>query len=137
MRRLARMCIPVMVLIGIMLAGCGGDDSDDDANVAGTFRGTIQDSVAGTGTLTITLAQNGSDLTGTYQATFANPSNNGGGTVRGEVDGNAVTLTTSPSVPTACPFNATATVNGGQISGTYAAFNCTVAASGTVNLTRQ
>ena len=141
MRRLTYVGIGLVMMIWVVLAGCGGDDDKNDAHVAGTFRGTIQDSIAGTGTIIVTLAQDGSDLRGTYQTTFADPRNNGAGSVDGEVDGNAVTLTASPSVtpfvPTACPFNVTAIVNGDQISGTYAAFNCTVAVSGTVNLTRQ
>jgi hypothetical protein len=67
--------------------------------------------------VTVTLAQDGSDLTGTYQTTFANARNNGSGSVTGEVNGNAVTLTTTSSVPTACPFNVTATAQGSQITG--------------------
>jgi hypothetical protein len=142
MRRLTYMGIGLVTMIWVVLAGCGGDDDDNnDANVTGTFRGTIQDSIAGTGTITVTLAQDDSDLIGTYQTTFADPRNNSAGSVEGEVQGNAVTLTATPSVtplvPTACPFNVTAIVNGAQISGTYAAFNCTVAVSGSLTLTRQ
>jgi hypothetical protein len=142
MRRLTYVGIGLAMLIWVVLAGCGGDDDDkNDANVTGTFRGTIQDSIAGTGTITVTLAQDGNDLRGTYQTTFADPRNNGAGSVDGEVHGNGVTLTASPSVtsfvPPACPFNVTAFVNGAQISGTYAAFNCTVAVSGSLTLTRQ
>ena len=141
MRRLTYVGIG-LVMIWVALAGCGGDDDDNnDVNVAGTFRGTIQDSLAGTGTITVTLVQDGNDLRGTYQTTFADPRNNGAGSVDGEIHGNGVTLTASPSVrsfvPTACPFNVTAFVNGAQISGTYAAFNCTVAVSGSLTLTRQ
>jgi hypothetical protein len=141
MRRLTYIGIGLVMMSWVVLAGCGGDGDNNDTNVAGTFRGTIQDSIAGTGTITATLAQDGSDLRGTYQTTFADPRNNGAGSVDGEVRGNGVTLTASPSVtsfvPPACPFNVTAIVNGDQISGTYAAFNCTVAVSGTINLTRQ
>jgi hypothetical protein len=140
MRRLTYVGIG-LVMIWVALGGCDGDDEPHDANVAGTFRGTIQDSIAGPGTLTVTLAQDDSDLRGTYQTTFADPRNNSAGSVEGEVQGNAVTLTATPSVtpfvPTACPFNVTAIVNGDQISGTYAAFNCTVAVSGSLTLTRQ
>src|SRR4029450_7512365 len=122
MRRLTYVGIGLVMLIWVVLAGCGGDDDDDknDANVTGTVRGTIHDSIAGTGTITVTLAQDDSDLIGTYQTTFADPRNNGAGSVEGEVHGNALTLTATPSVPTACPFNVTAIVNGAQINGTYA-----------------
>ena len=98
MRRLTYVGIG-LVMIWVALAGCGGDDDENnDANVPGTFRGTIQDSIAGTGTITVTLAQDGNDLRGTYQTTFADPRNNGAGSVDGEVHGNGVTLTASPSV---------------------------------------
>jgi hypothetical protein len=43
----------------------------------------------------------------------------------------------TPSVPTTCPFNLTATLSGTTMSGTYAAYNCTVAESGTFTATKQ
>jgi hypothetical protein len=83
----------------------------------------IRDSVAGDGTLRFTISQSGSDISGTWQATFADPADNNGGTFSGTFDGQSVTLTTTPSNPTSCPFNATATLQGDdRFTGTYAAF---------------
>jgi hypothetical protein len=40
-------------------------------------------------------------------------------------------------VGTACPVNVTATIDGDEIRGTYAAFNCTVPETGNFTLTLQ
>ena len=48
MRRLTYVGIGLAMLIWVVLAGCGGDDDDkNDANVTGTFRGTIRWSLPG------------------------------------------------------------------------------------------
>jgi hypothetical protein len=59
-----------------------------------------------------------------------------GGSLSGTVTGSSLSVTLSPSDPLTCPFQVTATVNGNRITGTYAAFNCTVALSGSISLTR-
>jgi hypothetical protein len=125
----------VSVLL-LTLISCGGGD-DNELHLRGTYTGTVQDSRAGTGTIQITLAQSDSSVTGTVQTTFANSQFNNSGTFTGTVSGSSVTITFSPSNPTSCPYNATLTVNGNQLTGTYATFNCTVAASGSITLTRQ
>jgi hypothetical protein len=132
--------VAFVFVLALTLTSCGGDDDGDNpsGSLTGNYTGTIQDSLAGAGTLQATLSQAGSSLTGTFQTTFANPNNNGSGTISGTVNGTSVTLIITPSVPTACPFNATLTqVSSTQITGTYTALNCTVAESGTVNITRQ
>ena len=128
-------------LLVLALAGCsdgdGDDDNDDVLNFAGSYVGTIQDSVAGQGIIALTLAQSGTQLTGTGQTTFANPANNTSGSIEGEVIGTAATLMLIPSNAQSCPLRATVTLNGNQAAGTYAAFNCPVAFGGTLSLTRQ
>ena len=128
----------MLLSLGLALTflGCGGD-GDETPNIAGTYRGTVQDSVAGTGTIVTTIAQNDESLTGTFQTTFSNPANNNSGSVSGRINGSSVSLVVTPSNPTSCPFNVTANVNGATIQGTYAAFNCSRAVSGTLSLTRQ
>jgi hypothetical protein len=120
-------------VLGLALGGCGGDDDED--NLSGTFRGTIQDSLAGTGTLTVTLVQNDSTVTGTFQTSF--PEGNGGGSLSGTGDGDTFTLVLTPSQPFGCPLNVTGTIDGDAIQGTYAAFNCNVVETGSFTLTRQ
>lgn len=137
---MTRLVVFVFVVV-LTLTSCDGGDGDDSSpfgSLSGNYVGTLQDSVAGAGTVQATLSESGSSLSGTLQSTFANPQNNNSGTISGTVNGTSVTLTFTPSVPTSCPFNATLTqVSATQLTGTYAAFNCTVAVSGTVNITRQ
>ena len=119
------------------LPGCGGDDDGDDS-LSGTYVGTIQDAFAGTGTLQVTVSQSGSSLSGTFQSTFANPQQNNSGSISGTVNGEVVTVTLTPSVAAFCPFNATLTrEDDDELTGTYVAFNCTVADNGTIDITRQ
>jgi len=128
-------CILVLTLIS-----CGGDggNSSPFGSVSGNYAGTIQDSVAGAGTVKGTLSESGSSLSGTFQATSANQQQFLSGTVSGTINGTSITLTFTPSVPTSCPANITLNqVSATQLTGTYAAFNCTQADSGTINVTRQ
>src|SRR5215510_845136 len=87
--RLIRRASEIIVVLAVLLAGCGGG-GDDDVNVASTFRGTLQDNSVGTGTVTATLAQDGNDLTGTYQTMFPLLIFNSSGRVTGEVQGHDV-----------------------------------------------
>ena len=128
----------VCVLV-LTLTSCGGDggNSSPFGSVSGNYAGTIQDSVAGAGTVKGTLSESGSSLSGTFQATSANLQFLSG-TVSGTINGTSITLTFTPSVPTSCPANITLNqVSATQLTGTYVAFNCTQADSGTINVTRQ
>jgi hypothetical protein len=120
-------------VLGGGIVGCGGDDDED--NLSGTYRGTMQDSLVGTGTITATLAQTDSTVTGTFQTSF--PEGNGGGNVSGTRRDDALTLTVTPPQPPACPLTVTATIDGDKIQGTYATGDCPVVETGTVTLTRQ
>ena len=133
------MFICVLVLT---LTSCGGDggNSSPFGSISGNYAGTLQDSIAGAGTVQGTLSESGSSLSGMFQTTFTQSGRTvtSSGTVSGTVNGTSITLTLTPSDPTACPFNITLTqVSDTQLTGTYTAFNCTVAQSGTINVTRQ
>jgi hypothetical protein len=137
MRELERATIRLLgvlaCVIGLALVGCGGDDDED--NLSGNYQGTIQDSLVGTGTITATLVQNDSTVTGTFQTSF--PAGTSGGSLSGTRNGDAFTFILTPSQPLACPLNVAVTVDGDEIQGTYAAFNCPVAETGSFTLTRQ
>jgi hypothetical protein len=101
-----------------------------------TFRGTIQDSLAGPGTITVTLVQTGSTVTGTFQTSFA--AGTSGGNLSGTSDDDTFMLIFTPSQPLGCPLNVTAIIEndieGDEIQGTYAAFNCPVVQTGSFTL---
>ncbi len=137
-----------VVFVGVLvftLASCGGDgnDSSPSGSLSGNYAGTVQDNVVGDGTVKVTLTESNTSLSGTLQTTFVNPQRNpflrlDSGTVRGTVNGTTITLTFTPSVATACPYDVTFTqVSDTQLTGAYAASQCVVASSGTLNLTRQ
>lgn len=132
----------LLFLAVLFLAGCSasGGVSPDGFTYSGSWRGTIHDSLAGSGSLSASMSQTGRDIVGTWSATF--PDGTGGqftngGSLAGKIEGTSTLLQMYPSNPTTCPFNAVVTRNGARISGDYAAFNCIEAVTGTVSLTKQ
>lgn len=135
--------LPTVALILALLApACGDDDKSPAApsvpNVAGNWSGPVSDNYVGAGQLAMSVSQSGSALTGTWTSTYNTPGYNNGGALTGSINtSGSITATLTPAVPTSCPFNSTATVNGSQINGTYAAFNCSVVVAGTFSLTKR
>ena len=125
--------------LAVLATACGSSDpaAPSAPNVAGTWTGTVTDAVMGQGTVRLAISQTGSSLAGTWATTYANVTNNNGGSLTGTVSADNVTATLIPTTPTACPFNATATLNGRAMSGTYTAFNCAMAVSGSISVSRQ
>lgn len=127
-----------LILLPFILFGCASSsDSTPPIDIGGSWTGTIQDSIGGAGNFSITISQSGASVTGVWSSTFSNSNFNNGGSTSGTVDGNSVTFILSPSNPRSCPFNAIGTISGNQITGNYAAFNCTGAITGTFSVTRQ
>jgi hypothetical protein len=136
--------IPIMrsigfiALVGLVVVSCTNNSpTSPSANnpFSGTWVGPVVGQLAGTSRLT--LAQDGTALTGTWNVTYSNPSLNGSGTATGSANGDAITLTLQPSVPTQCPIAVTATVSGSRMIGTAVSFNCTLSSSGSIDLTKQ
>ena len=126
-----------LVLAVVLLAACASSPTGPTAfSYSGTWSGTINDSLGGPGTTSMTMSQSGSDIVGTWQATFTGGGNNGG-TLAGVINGQEVLIEMYPSDPSTCPFAAVAQRSGSTLAGTYAAFNCTVAVTGSVNVTKQ
>ena len=125
----------VLLSLCLVAAQCTDSPTSPSASLTGTWTGTIQDSLVGAGTARVTLAQSGSSLSGTWSFTAGADTNSG--SLSGSVTGSSLSAMLTPSVPTSCPFQVTATINGNTISGTYAAVNCTVPISGSLSLTRQ
>ena len=128
------------LLLVIALAPLAACDSDDNPMapsnpLTGTWTGTIDDNTGGMGTARVTLNQSGSTLTGTWATSL--PGSDNGGSLTGSVNGSALSIVLDTSDPTSCPFNLTATVNGNRMTGTYAAFNCSIVVTGSLDLTKE
>ena len=133
--------IPALVATTLFFAAACSTPSTP--TVTGQWSGTIADSAAGSGTLQATIAQSGSQLTGTWTSAFANASN--GGTVSGNLSGSTVSLTLTPGNSPTCAISLTTTVlylspmlaTQPVIAGPYASVNCGAAVTGSLTLTEQ
>jgi len=125
----------IVLALTSALLGCSGDDEPD---LTGTWTGTIQDSVAGTGTALFTFSQTGTNVSGTWQFTFQNPVNNSGGSLSGTAGDPAIALTLFAAQAPACSFTVVANFDDDDnFTGTYTAFNCTLLSSGSLDVHRQ
>ncbi|MGH7897036.1 MAG: hypothetical protein ACREQQ_03740 [Candidatus Binatia bacterium] len=91
----------------IAIVGCGDDDDDDDvfeSLLSGSYIGTIQDNIAGPGTLDVDITQSGSSYSGSFFARYANPGFDNSGTVSGTVSGNEITIIINSADPSVCDF---------------------------------
>jgi hypothetical protein len=131
---------PMLLLVGVLFISSCGSDSEtgpSPTSFTGTWNGTAQDSVAGAGVFTATLAETLSSLTGTWRIAFPQAGFDNGGSLGGTVSGNSAQAELQPSVPKACPFNLTVNITGSTMRGTYASFNCTGTITGSISATRQ
>ena len=127
--------MPLALVMAFSVSACG---SPTEPSLSGTWRGTAQDNIGGSGTFEVTLAQTSSNISGTWLIAFpSNPALDNGGSLSGTISGSSLSATLSPSNPNGCPFNLTATVSGTVLSGTYASFNCVIAITGSFNATKQ
>jgi len=126
-----------LFLLAVVLSACtSSEPSTTPFSYSGTWAGSINDSLGGPGTISTTMSQSGSNLVGTWQAAFSGGGNNGG-TLAGTINGQEVLIELYPSDPSSCPFAVVGQRSGTTISGTYAAYNCTIAITGSVNVTKQ
>ena len=123
----------IVCLFVLALTACGGSSPNGPSgtNFSGTWSGTVTDNVVGTAPARVTLTQSGNSLSGTWSA------GGNSGQLAGSLTGSAVSATLSPSDPRSCPFTMNTTVSGNRMTGTYASFNCRVAASGTIDVSKQ
>jgi hypothetical protein len=127
----------VGIVLSISLAACGGTGGLGSFNYSGSWAGSMQDSIAGAGTVSASMTQSGSGFVGTWAANFAGTDFDNGGSLQGVVNDNSVVIDLQPSNPSACPFNVVANRSGSTLSGNYAAYNCTVTVTGTLNIQKQ
>ncbi len=136
-------------LLALALLPAGACDRDGPAGptaaVSGTWRGTILDSAAGSGTITLTIGQRGPGLVGTWSSTFADVSFNRSGSFSGTMVGSPFVLFLRPSIPIACGGDVTlngtlamsTTIAGDRMTGTYTVLNCSGVITGTVDVARE
>ena len=116
-------------------------NNNDPKPLTGTWTGTLQDSLAGRGTLVLNLSQANRQLTGTWQSTFPDGRNSNGGTLSGTGPAQDLLLTMvwSTAQPGACSFTVTAMLDSNDedhFTGTYVPFNCAQPESGSLDVTR-
>jgi hypothetical protein len=135
-----RMVIGLLAAAMLFLSACAGGSSGGNStpsfSYSGTWTGTINDSLAGAGSITVTLVQAGSNIAGTWQALFPAVGGSNGGNVVGVIDNTQVIAQLNPSDPATCPFDVVAVRSGNTLSGTYAAFDCSIAVTGTLVVSR-
>jgi hypothetical protein len=106
-----------VAVLGFVLAACG---AAAPSSVAGTWSGTLVDSLAGPGTIQFTIDQSGgSTLTGTYTIKFPAAANPVTGTLAGTLSGATVNVVLTPANASACLETFSASVSGSNMSGTY------------------
>lgn len=120
-----------LLAIVLLLAAC----QSTSFSYSGSWKGSILDSVAGPGTVTVSMTEAGSDIVGTWQAVFSSGSN--GGSLTGVINGSSVVIDLEPSNTSACPYNVVANRSGSTVSGNYSAYNCTGTITGTLSITKQ
>jgi hypothetical protein len=138
---LQRLLVAVVLggFVSLHITACGSNPSSpSSSSIAGTWTGSINDSLVGPGSVRITFNQSGGPtLSGTWSASFANGALTNGGSFTGSMTGSNISAILTPNDPLECPYNLTATRTGNTMTGTYAAFNCTVAVSGSVTVTKE
>ena len=125
-------------LLAALLTGCGGSPTSPTAiSVAGTWVGSNTNSLApGSRPAQVTIAQSGTDLSGTWSATT--PGGTDSGPLSGSIDGSTLSISFFSAVPQgACHYGVTATVSGNQMTGTWTTVTCVTPANGTLSLTKQ
>lgn len=135
-----------MIAAAVLLAACSAKSSTAPApaDIAGTWSGPVTDGLQGSGTLSLSLAQTGDSVTGTWSIAFANPANDIAGIAAGDVSNLTVSILLRPSNPPTCqfgPFQVTANVTTGSVltamSGSYATVQCAEGDTGTFSAALQ
>ncbi|MBI2963553.1 MAG: hypothetical protein HYY35_07345 [Deltaproteobacteria bacterium] len=98
----------------------------------------MSDSSAGGGSLDLDFDQSDCSLSGTWQASFADASFDGSGTLTGSVDGGDLTISLLTEAPGSCDYRATGSLQGtAEIAGSYSTFGTSCSRSGTFDVLSQ
>jgi hypothetical protein len=123
--------------------GCRSHTGPSDA-IAGSWHGRIADSVAGAGTMDVSITRKGPALSGTWSAKFDASGDTRAGGLSGTLVDSNLTVIFVYDPPMVCPggttiestmaFNGTLRANGW--SGSYVALACTNVRTGTIDVAR-
>jgi hypothetical protein len=131
-----------MIAAAALLAACSPTSTTAPpvGSVAGTWSGSITDALLGSGTLSLSLAQAGDSVTGTWSTKYADTTRDIGGVVAGTYTGTTLAVLLRPENPPTCqfgPFEVTASVTAAALSGTYTTVQCAEGDGGTLTATMQ
>ncbi|MDO8665283.1 MAG: hypothetical protein Q7J79_01625 [Gemmatimonadales bacterium] len=109
---------------------CGDSSGPGSINLSGTYTGSMTATSGGfsvPGTLTFTLSQSGTSVSGTWTNSFG-----ASGTGTATLSGTTLTLTLTQTNPCAGVFGGSATVQnaGARLSGTFSGSDCAGSATG-------
>jgi hypothetical protein len=136
------------LIVGILLLGvtaCGGSTtSPSDASVTGSWVGAINNTALGREDVSVTLAQSGSTLSGSWLTAYeTTPAVNYSGQLSGTKTGAVISVTLTPAAlyaGNACSYTYNSTLSTATVmAGTFASFGCPngIVDSGTLTLTKQ
>ena len=134
----------VLIVLVLFAGACALIEKDDpaqptcvgsaDTSAAGSWQGSINSSLYGSGTLTVNIQQTNECLSGAFTVVYSSAWSSGkiSGTI---YDGGGYSGTLSDDYGS-CPSSATGTVSGSTMTGTFNTGNCTPADNGTFSLTK-
>ena len=141
----SRDVVTCFVLSFFLAAGCGRRlPTTPTPLLDGTWTGSIVHSLAGTGTMVLTMSQVGVGVTGTWSADFAGDAYDRRGSAGGTVHGPQLALFLTPETPLNCgpglglsgTLALDGTVAGDRVTGTYVTLTCDGAEDGSVDVMR-
>jgi hypothetical protein len=142
MKRLLALAFVLVLTAGCSGGGGGGNPSTPTptmaptpSNVAGSYSGSSEDSTSGKGFLSISLTQNGSQVSGSWGVAYPKVLN--GGSFSGTVSGSTVQGNATSNVPGGCSIVVTGNLNGSSLSGSYTGTGSSACTSDTGTFTAQ
>lgn len=105
------------------------------ASIGGNYSGSLEDSVAGSGSVGLSITQSGSRISGQFADTFSNPAIDNGGSLSGTVTGSTFSGSVKSVFVGACGFSIKGSLSGSTLSGTYSATSCSGVETGTFSVT--
>lgn len=123
----------LIMAVALALSACGGG-SGDSVDVSGIWHGGGTGQVDGkpvTITATVTLAQSGSNVSGTFTSSSGNT-----GAIVATFDGSKLVGDMIPSNPGNCPAHLIWFYSANKLEGSVTSYNCSASTGGTFTLTR-